>query len=47
MNTGNMAQTTILPNPDQIQEVRTYLRGIWNTPYFSEAWFDLLRDTRP
>jgi len=24
MNTGNMAQTTILPNPDQIQEVRTY-----------------------
>jgi len=24
MNTGNMAQTTILPNPDQIEEVRTY-----------------------
>jgi hypothetical protein len=24
MNSGNMAQTTILPNPDQIQEVRTY-----------------------
>jgi hypothetical protein len=24
MNTGNMAQTTILPNPDQVQEVRTY-----------------------
>lgn len=23
-NTGNMAQTTILPNPDQIQDVRTY-----------------------
>jgi hypothetical protein len=24
MNSGNMAQTTILPNPDQIEEVRTY-----------------------
>jgi hypothetical protein len=24
MNTGNMAQTTILPNPDQIEEVRAY-----------------------
>jgi len=24
MNTGNMAQTTVLPNPDQIEEVRAY-----------------------
>ena len=45
MNTGNMTQTTILPNPDSIQEVRT-LQNNFSPKYTLEGASIVLVQTR-